>query len=301
MPAKAGIQFSRYLPSGPLLSQGSAANILYKTPPPTDHLRNKFRRPAPNQYNPLREKQGNLRNPLRTGCILARMDQPAAPEQDRINGLIGQAALLAIWLADELRRRLVPLPGQLLETRLLRHLVRHYLLPAEAAVRRAVHLIAAEMPLPQPALRAARTAARKLPPKPQTPQTPRAPAFRLTEPQPRPKTDHIPARLAPRIRLLTPGLPAIRPRPKPPARQSTSYEERLRRRFAALEAALASPLQQARRLLRLQARQSAPKPLLSLSKIPGYRSRPITDTGRAALDAINMELLVRAAITADTS
>jgi hypothetical protein len=301
MPAKAGIQFSRYLPSGPLLSQGSAANILYKTPPPTDHLCNQFRRPTPNQFNPLREKQGNLRNPLRTGCILARMDQPAAPEQDRINGLIGQAALLAIWLADELRRRLVPLPGQLLETRLLRHLVRHYLLPAEAAVRRAVHLIAAEMRLPQPAPRAARTAARKLPLKPQSPKTPRAPAFRLTEPQPRPKTDHIPARLAPRIRLLTPGLPAIQPHPKPPARQSTSYEERLRRRFAALEAALASPVQQARRLLRLQARQSAPKPLLSLSKIPGYRSRPITDTGRAALDAINMELLERQQRTADTS
>jgi len=294
MPAKAGIQCSRYLASGPLLSEGSAANILYKTTPPTDHLCNQFRRPTLNQYNPLREKQGNLRNPLRTGCILVRMDQPAAPEQDRINGLIGQAALLAIWLADELRRRLVPMPGQLLETRLLRHLVRHYLLPAEAAVRRAVHLIAAEMPLPQPA-------ARKLPPKPQSPKTPRAPAFRLTEPQPRPKTDHIPARLAPRIRLLTPGLPATRPRPVPPRSPPASYEERLRRRFAALEAALASPVHQARRLLRLQARHSKPKPLLSLTKIPGYRSRPITDTGRAALDAINMELVVRAASPADTS
>ena len=133
-------------------------------------MRNEFRPPTPNQFNALRENQLNLRNPLRTGCIFARMDQPAAPEQNRIDGLIGQAALLAIWLADELRRRLVPLPGQLLETRLLRHLVRHYLLPAEAAVRRAVHLIAADMTLPQPAPRAARTAARKLPPKRRSPR-----------------------------------------------------------------------------------------------------------------------------------
>jgi len=227
------------------------------------------------------------------------MDQPATPEQDRINGLIGQAAMLAIWLADELRRRLVPPPGRLLETRLLRHLMRHYLLPAEAAVRRAVHLIAAGMPLPQLALSRARTAPRRPPPKPQTPRTPRAPTFRLTEPQPRPKTDHLPARLSPRIRVLTPGLPTRRP--AAPVRPRASYEERLRRRFAALEAAMASPADQARRLLRLQAKLSAPKPLLSLKKIPGYRSKPITETGRAALDAINEELLALEQRAADTS
>lgn len=227
------------------------------------------------------------------------MHQPAAPEQDRINGLIGRAAMLAIWLADELRRRLVPPQGALLETRLLRHLARHYLLPAEAAVRRALHLIAAGMTLPQPAPRAARLAPPK-PPNRQTPKTSRPPAFRLTEPQTRPKTDHIPARYAPRITLLTPGAPPQLKRPAPP-RQRLSYEERLRRRFAALEDALASPARHARRLARLKARLAAPKPLLSLSKIPGYRSKPIADSGRAALDAINDELLALAQRTADTS
>ena len=179
------------------------------------------------------------------------MDQPAAPEQDRINGLIGQAAMLAIWLANELRRRLVPPQGVLLETRLLRHLARHYLLPAEAAVRRALHLIAAGMTLPLPTPRAARPAANRPMPKPEKPKAPRPPAFRLMEPQPRPKTDHIPARYAPRITLLTPGTP-LSPKRRAPPRQRLSYEERLRRRFAALEDALASPARHASRLARLK-------------------------------------------------
>lgn len=228
------------------------------------------------------------------------MDQPATPEQDRINGLIGQAAMLAIWLANELRRRLVAPQGVLLETRLLRHLARHYLLPAEAAVRRALHLIAAGMTLPERIPRAARPAANKTMPKPEKPKAPRPPAFRLTEPQPRPKTDHIPARYAPRITLLTPGAP-LPPKRRAPPRQRLSYEERLRRRFAALEDALASPARHARRLARLKARPGTPKLRLSLSKIPGYRSKPIADSGRAALDAINDELLALEQHAADTS
>jgi hypothetical protein len=220
------------------------------------------------------------------------MNSPTTPEQDRLDALIHEAAHLALWLAGHLRDMLAPLPGKVLEAPFLRHVLRHYLMPAEAALRRAVHLIASDMdPLPVRA-RPFKPLPRAIAPLwPKKRETARPPAFRLTEPQSRPQTDYIPVNQRPRIRLLTPGAPSPPPRTQPARRPPASYESRLRRRFAALEAALANPVREATRLLRLRARQTEPKPLLSFAKIPGYRAKPINDVARAALDRVNAALL----------
>jgi hypothetical protein len=225
------------------------------------------------------------------------MQTPAAPDADHLDALIGRAAHLALWLAGQVREMLAPLPGKVLEAPFLRHLLRHYLVPAEAALRRAVHLIAADMSAPRAPLRPLRPL--RPPPRVIVPlepvkrETVRPPTFRLTEPQPRPQTDFIPEHLRPRIRVLSPDAPLASPPPASQPRQRASLESRLRRRFAALDAALANPEREARRLLRLQARKTPRKPLLAFARIPGYRARPLQESGRSALSSINAELVAR--------
>lgn len=222
------------------------------------------------------------------------MQTPAAPDADHLDALIGRAAHLALWLAGQVREMLAPLPGKVLEAPFLRHLLRHYLVPAEAALRRAVHLIAADMPAPRAPLRPLRPLPRVIAPlNPVKRETVRPPTFRLTEPQPRPQTDYIPEHLRPRIRVLSPDAPLASPPPASQPRPRASLESRLRRRFAALDAALANPEREARRLLRLQARQTPRKPLLAFARIPGYRARPLQESGRSALSSINAELVAR--------
>lgn len=65
------------------------------------------------------------------------------------------------------------------------------------------------------------------------------------------------------------------------------YEATLLRRLAVLKAAFARPTVAARRLRRLALRKAPEKPVLSLWRIPGFTSKPITNQGREVLDALN--------------
>lgn len=112
----------------------------------------------------------------------------------------------------------------------------------------------------------------------------RAPVFRLTESQPRPKTDHLPARLRPRISII-----GVTPRPAPAPRRKLNeadLEAQLRRRLDAFNAALANPLAAVRRLQRRLARPGPARPKLAAA-IPGHTSRPLAGDGQAFLTRLD--------------
>ena len=223
------------------------------------------------------------------------MDTSAAPPSPDTEPLIYKAAHLAFWLAGELRALLAAEPGKVLEQPFLRHVLHHYLLPAEAALRRAIHLLAAGLPPMRAPPRRFRPLPRAIPALHPVRRAPRPPVFCLSERTPAPPTDYIPEHLSPRIRIIGPpacALPVARPPARPP-RTPVSLEDRLRRRCAALDTALKNPDAEARRLLRLRARLPAPRPLLRFARIPGYRSPIITESGRSALAAINAGLVAR--------
>jgi hypothetical protein len=196
--------------------------------------------------------------------------------------LIAEANSLINWLLDAVEDALAPgvqrtLPG-------LKSLYRDYLLPAEAALRRALHILAADLPVPKP------RAATPLPPRKPEPATPKAtqfrpPVFRLSEPQPRPKTDHLPARLAPRISII-----GVTPRPAPPAPRrklnEADLEAQLRRRLDALNAALSNPLANVRRLQRSLAKPNTKRPKLAAA-IPGHTSPRLAGDGHAFLTRLD--------------
>lgn len=213
---------------------------------------------------------------------------PPPPEDDIPHGaLIDEGARLVRWLITEMHVLLAGLAGQRPAVAFLRDLARHYLAPAEAVLRRAIHLLANALPAP-----VARAKAQS-PARPRTddaaqrrPAKPRTPSFRLTEPLPRPRADYLPEALRPRISVpgLTPDPPARAAPSKPdPAR----LEARLLRRLAALEAAWDNPAAAARRLQRQRARQPAARPRLSFVKIPGLKARPLADLGERILRDLN--------------
>jgi hypothetical protein len=204
--------------------------------------------------------------------------------------LIAQANSLINWLLDAVEDALAPgvrrtLPG-------LKSLYRDYLLPAEAALRRALHILATDLPAPKP------RAGSAPPPRKPEPATPKAtrfrtPIFRLSEPQPRPKTDHLPARLAPRISII-----GVTPRPAPTPRRKLNeadLEMQLRRRLDALNAAFANPLAAVRRLQRRLAKPNTKRPKLAAA-IPGHTSPRLAGDGHAFLTRLD-----ESARAADTS
>jgi hypothetical protein len=213
---------------------------------------------------------------------------PPPPEDDIPHGaLIDEGARLVRWLITEMHVLLEGLAGQRPGAAFLRDLARHYLAPAEAALRRAIHLLANSLPAPvtSPSPKSpARSNASKS--AGHRPARPRAPSFRLTEPLPRPRADYLPEALRPRISVpgLTPDPPARTAPSKPdPAR----LEARLLRRLAALEAAWDNPAAAARRLQRRRARQPAARPRLSFVKIPGLKARPLAGPGEHILSDLN--------------
>jgi hypothetical protein len=205
--------------------------------------------------------------------------------------LIAEANSLINWLLDAVEDALAPgvrrtLPG-------LKSLYRDYLLPAEAALRRALHILAADLPAPKP------RAGSAPPPRKPEPATPKATrfrtsTFRLSEPQPRPKTDHLPARLQPRISII-----GVTPRPAAPAPRrklnEADLEAQLRRRLDALTAALNNPLANVRRLQRRLAKAGAARPKLAAA-IPGHAAPPLAGDGHAFLTRLD-----ESARAADTS
>lgn len=119
-----------------------------------------------------------------------------------------------------------------------RDLISRYFLPAEAALRRAIHILAATTNLPDIRhleIRSGEAAkSRKRPARPGArPASGSIPAFCLTEPMPRPK-------MAPRPKTARRPQPAPRPKPAPDPAYPGGVA-RLLRRLAALEHAMHCP------------------------------------------------------------
>lgn len=233
------------------------------------------------------------------------LETPPPPEDDVPHGaLIDEGGRLTNWLMTRLREALAARAGQLLSIPFLRGLMRDYILPAEAALRRAIHLIANTLP-PLGATNPPRTSCHPgesrasrdkkshgdFPEKAgclegNRPRKLRKPLFRLTEPLPRPHTNYIPANQRPRI--------SVAGDPPPPAREPELYTVRierlkaqLRRRLAALTYAWEDPLRTAKRLQRLRARGRIRTPALSFLKIPGNGAETLGERGADILRELN--------------
>lgn len=196
------------------------------------------------------------------------MDQTLPPQDDHPNGrLIDEGLHLAAWFFLQMREMLKPGLG----ARALRHLFRHYLRPAEAALRRVICLIADTLE-PEP-LRPSKSSGHPRVLRQaqdeggdrgqQNSARPRTPAFHLTESLPRPKTDYLPLALRPRISIagFAPPPPPPAPKPRAPA-DPAALAAKLQRRLDAFDAAFRNLRGAARRLRRLRARSSAKRPLL---------------------------------------
>lgn len=216
------------------------------------------------------------------------------PDDYRHGALIDEGGRLVRGLIAEVRAQIAGRTGPSLSLAFLRWLLRHYIAPAEAILRRALHLIADTLPPLAPAARRAAP-----PPKRSAPATgpaqPRAPVFRLTERLPAPPTPYMPLNLRPRVSV--PGLTPIAPAAPPPGKPNHArMEARLFRRLAALEAAWNDPRRAALRLQRLRARRKPRAPMLSAVRIPGAASRALNEVNRRTLLDLNA-----AAAPADTS
>ncbi len=236
------------------------------------------------------------------------MDQSLPPPDDVPNGpLIDAGAALAIGLIHQIRQQLAHASGQTFSLAFLRRLFRHFLRPAEAALRRAIYLIAGTLP-PEPIRAQTKSAHPRVPRQAQDEggglasqnAASRTPAFRLTEPQTHPPTNHLPLVLRPRISIA--GFAP--PPPPPPVRGAVdpvTLEDRLHRRLAAFDAAFRDPLRAARRLLRLLARRTARRPLLAFTNIPGLAAKPLDAAARAILSDMNGAIAAAFARQPDTS
>lgn len=168
-------------------------------------------------------------------------------------------------------------PGEL-TAGIARRISNWILKPGEAIIRRWIWLIAARMvssgaplgPSPQ------RRAPKQMPATPSRPRKPAAPRpapprFRLTEPMPRP---------AAQPRAAKPFRAGPRATPDP-----ARIERALTRRIEALEAALADPDAEARRLLSLAARGT--RLTLDTARIPGAASKLLMAPLKADLVRLN--------------
>ncbi|ABI76739.1 hypothetical protein HNE_1055 [Hyphomonas neptunium ATCC 15444] len=226
----------------------------------------------PNPISPLPKKHPQLIHPLAAHGILYAMDTAPQPTDDtealdELDTLLERARLFILDLmifVDGIFERLGSVP---LSAKLARRLTRHALLPAETALRRAILILAAGLPMP--VLRAPRAAPDTAPPRASTvsPQAtkPRPPAFRMSEPPPRarnddttrPDTAYLPEDQLPRILALTDAVlyaPPAPPKPLPGPRDPTAI---FCRRYAALQAAFHDAQGEARRWARRRARAMA--------------------------------------------
>ena len=241
------------------------------------------------------------------------MDHPLSLPQDQttLDDLLGRTRMFVLSVANAIEDHLPADDTQSLPAALIRLLMRRFLIPAEAAMRRAILLIAATRAfLPAPAARPS-----KEPPKPalqqEGPSAPseRAPTFNMNEPRPRPKTGAIPQDQLPRITVLddaaltVPGAPPKALRPAPSAAPSAAEAEaaltrRFFRRLDALSSVIGNPGPTADRWLKSVARKAArqPKaitapPPLAFHKIPGQ-------TKAAGAEAISLLNELNAAVLA---
>lgn len=195
------------------------------------------------------------------------MNRPASPPDstDRLDQLLGEARSLVLDLIS-LAAGVLMLDVSL---RGLRKAMGRYIVPAEAAMRRAIILIASTLTLP-----ASKAAKRATPAKRAKPARRRVslggadrdPVFRLTEPSGPANTGAgaIPVPALAETKARAPRRPA----------DFAAFAARFARRLAALEAACADPAAEARRWL-LKARKAAaraePPGALRFGRIPGNR------------------------------
>ena len=161
------------------------------------------------------------------------------------------------------------LGGVPLSAKLARHLTRHALIPAEIALRRAILILAANLPAPVVKIKpranpdAAKPRAQAAP-LPETRQ-PRPPRFNMNEPPPReakdtapdPETDYLTEDQLPRILVLTDDILAARSTPPEPAPPPRDPSAAFCRRFAALQAAFHNAPGEAERWARRRIRAMA--------------------------------------------
>ena len=221
------------------------------------------------------------------------------PEEDALSYLLGRARWFILNLIDFIDTALARLPASP-PRQAIAYLTRRALLPAEAALRRAILLIASEMEMPAP--RAPRAKPKRPAAPPLRRQTPgaRAPVFRMSEPSPRaakaegflPKADYLLEHLLPRIRTLTDEVLGALSPPPPPAPAALDHGARFFRRLAALRQAYDDPQREARRWLRRNAAPAQrPAPIAS-EKIPGMRRALGPDA-----QALRRELTEKALLT----
>ncbi|MFN7054377.1 hypothetical protein [Hyphomonas sp.] len=179
---------------------------------------------------------------------------PLQSPDDAADALLGSARVFVEGLIRIIRTRMDG--AARFTARLRRHILADFLLPAEAALRRAVMIIAATLPEPEakpptapPRPAATASPASQQPPKP-GPHAPSRPTFRMTDPAPR-KTGSLPFAAA--------AFPA---RTDAPPRHTSEARTlaRFLRRLEALERAAANPVPLAARWRRLQARRAAEVP-----------------------------------------
>ncbi|MFN3608543.1 MAG: hypothetical protein ACK4Y9_05725 [Hyphomonas sp.] len=166
------------------------------------------------------------------------------------------------------------LGGLPLSASLARHITRHALIPAEIALRRAILILAADLPVP--VLRAvppraapnADPRAAKPRPSPPAPSNDTPLRFRMSEPPPRgqtevaapPEADYLREDQLPRIRILTDDIlraPPVPPAPPMPAPALRDPSGAFCRRFAALQAAFHNARGEAERWARRRIREMA--------------------------------------------
>lgn len=210
------------------------------------------------------------------------MDQTLPPPDDRHDRLLTDAQALIGWLIGEIAARLAAGGG----LKALRWTLRHLITPAEALMRRALRLLADELPAPKPAAPTRRSAP---PPRAATraaSASPSRPVFRLTEARPGTRTDWLPVNQRPRISIAGFASPPPPPAPRAPVDEA-AFAARLARRLAALEAALADPVRLARRLLRQRMKRPGPRATLSYFRPPGFKARPLGPDGVEVFTELN--------------
>jgi hypothetical protein len=209
------------------------------------------------------------------------MDQTLPPPDDRYDRLLTDAQALLTWLIGEIAARLAAGGG----LKALRWTLRHLITPAEALMRRALRLLADELPAPAPA-----TPVRRVPPaRPAiraAPAGPRRPVLRLTEARPGTRSAWLPLSQRPRISIAGLAPPPPPPAPRAPVDEA-AFAARLARRLAALEAALADPVRLARRLLRQRMKRPGPRATLSYFRPPGLHAKPLGPDGAEVFKELN--------------
>jgi len=188
------------------------------------------------------------------------------PTDDPASALLERARLFILDMVAFIEGIFGRLGDVPLTAKLARHLTRHALIPAELALRRAILIIAADLPVPVLKTRAASDSPAPRAAPSERASQPRPPRFNMNEPPPRkakksdfhPETDYLTEDQLPRILVLTGDILAVRSTPPPePARPPRDASASFRRRFAALQAAFNDARGEAERWARRRIREMA--------------------------------------------